>query len=98
MGEALVQGNGREGDGQGAREEDAALDVLDQPGDVPMAWVVAGRGVDDADYGTVKCFVGVACALDESLAKKERELVVATVSNTQPSILHISRVLVDSPY
>lgn len=74
--EALVQADRRERHGQRAREHDAALDGLDERGDVPVAWVEARRGVDDADDGSFECVVRVACAFDECLAQEERKCVV----------------------
>lgn len=74
--EALVQADRRERHGQRAREHHAALDGLDERGDVPVARVEARRGVDDADDGSVERVVRVACAFDECLAQEERECVV----------------------
>ena len=72
------------GIGQAACEHDAALDRLDHVGNVPVAGVVAGGGVGDADDRPVERLVGVAHRLDEGFAEKEREAGVAIVGEALP--------------
>ena len=79
VGEALVDGDGGEDHRQAAGQHHAALDRLDQVGDVAVAGVEVAVGVGDADDRPVERVVGVAHGLDEGLAEEQREAGVAVV-------------------
>ena len=60
-------------------QHDAPLDGLNQLRRVAVARVVGAAGVGNADDRALQGAVGVARALDESLAQKQRETLVAVV-------------------
>jgi hypothetical protein len=66
VGEAKLSCNEMVGKGMG----------FEQLGHVPMTRVVGTARAGDADHGTVQGVVGVACALDESFAQKQRKTAV----------------------
>ena len=69
--------NCRKVDGQTSMEIDATFDGFDELGDVGMAGVEAGVGVDDAYDGSRKSVFAVAGGFYEGFAKEEREVGVA---------------------
>ena len=80
--EALMNGDGGKDHGQAAREHDAALDAFNEIGHIAVAGIVVRVGVGDADDGPRERIVRVAHGLDEDLAVKEREGLVAVVGES----------------
>jgi hypothetical protein len=64
---------------QRAGRERAALDRLDQFGEVAMAIVEAARGIGDADDRTIEHLAAVAHRARERAAQIEAEIAVAVV-------------------
>ena len=77
MRKALVDGNRRKVDRDATGQHDAALHRLDELRRIAMAGVVPAAGVDDPDDRTRQRVVAVPCALDECLAKEQREFAIA---------------------
>ena len=69
-GETFVEGDGGEGHGQPACEQDAALDRFDEHGHVAVARIVGAARVGDADHHPIQGRVRVARPLDERLAQE----------------------------
>lgn len=72
-----MQADGGELDGEAAGEVDAALDGFEELGDVGVAGVEAGVGVDDADDGPGEGVFRVAEGFDEDFAQEEGEVGIA---------------------
>ena len=56
---------------------DASFGGFDELWCVAMAWIEAGIGVDDADYGSGESFFTVAKSFDEDFSEEEGEVSIA---------------------
>ena len=77
--EHLAERNRRKGQWQPARRQNAALDRLDQLGEMPVAIVVAGIGVGDADHRPRQQIGRIAHRAGKRAPQIEREIRVAVI-------------------
>ena len=94
-GETLVNGDGRKDHGQRAIEHDAALHRFDQLRDVAVAGIVVGIGIGNADDRPIEGVVGIAHGLDECLAQKQGEPLIAIAGQLAPQPAGQNMILPD---